>query len=433
MSGRQGLPIGFLGLQRAFGLVMYRLGAIGLAALTWAANVRAAGYDTPITYSARHQGMGGTAIGYVSDPSAAFHNPAGLQHVHGLALLGDLSLLLGRVTGSPQNAEVTRSIDSNLVVAPFFFVGAAARVHEWLSLGVALFPVASGGAEYEYAIANPAIDRTRVLFVEATPLLSLNVPKDRWLPGKLALGVGYRMSYLSFERQQGKPDDPRLLDLSMTGTNFKGVRLGLQYQPTDSFGMGFVYRNKLTVVTQADEATVYLRDATDVELPFVLPAKFGAGMRLDTGPWGFALDGEYSLQSENRTNSLSGTLEGERSAVANIANWSNGITGRFGAEYRFQLGTAQIPARLGYVYDSQVANPAYPSAFGTPPAATHSVTAGTGFVARSWQVNVAIARRIGSTHVSEDELVGCRFCGYSGEYAMRMTGLYIDASTEFDL
>jgi long-subunit fatty acid transport protein len=396
-------------------------------------HAQAAGYDTPIVYTARHQGMGGTAISYVSDASAAFHNPAGLQHVSGLSLLGDFSLLLGEVTGSPQNAEATRSLESNQVVAPFFLVGAAARLHPWLSAGLAVFPVASGGAQYEYTIANPAIDSTQILFFETTPLISLNVPKDRWLPGKLAFGLGYRISTLSFERKQGRADNPRLLDLEMTGTDFKGIRAGLQYQPVTYFSMGFVFRNKIRVVAKADEATVFLRQATDAELPFVLPAKFGSGMRFDIGGLGLALDGEYTLQSQNDQNILSGELDGQRTEATNVARWKNGITGRVGVEYRFQLATAHIPARLGYVFDSEVANPAYPSAFGTPPAATHSVTVGTGYVMDSWQVNLAVAHRQGSTEVSEDELIGCRFCGFAGRYAIEMTGFYLDASTDLDL
>ena len=41
---------------------------------------QAGGYDTPMLYSARHMGVGGAAAGYVNDPSALYHNPAGLAH-----------------------------------------------------------------------------------------------------------------------------------------------------------------------------------------------------------------------------------------------------------------------------------------------------------------------------------------------------------------
>src|SRR3954470_16454298 len=100
-------------------------GASFLAALTalLPAGARAGGYDTPMLYSARHMGMGGTAIGYVSDPSALFHNPAGLGQVARAEVLGDFSLLLGRIHGSPGGFNNGRNIDSDLTVAPFFLVG----------------------------------------------------------------------------------------------------------------------------------------------------------------------------------------------------------------------------------------------------------------------------------------------------------------------
>jgi hypothetical protein len=121
----------------------------GALALVLVAPVaRAAGYDTPILYSARHQGMGGTAIAYVDDPSATFHNPAGLAGVEGLSLLGDLSLILGTVQSTPERG--VESVESEPGLAPFFMVAAAVRPHEWFTLGLGFFPVASGGAEYRY-------------------------------------------------------------------------------------------------------------------------------------------------------------------------------------------------------------------------------------------------------------------------------------------
>ena len=65
----------------------------------------AGGFDTPILYSARHMGMGGTAIGYVYDPSALFHNPAGLAHTDFIAITGDFTPLIGNITSSPESYD----------------------------------------------------------------------------------------------------------------------------------------------------------------------------------------------------------------------------------------------------------------------------------------------------------------------------------------
>jgi hypothetical protein len=56
-----------------------------------------------------------------------------------------------------------------------------------------------------------------------------------------------------------------------------------------------------------------------------------------------------------------------------------------------------------------------------------------GVVMDAWQVNAAVVRRMGSATVGEDEHVGCRFCGFAGEYSIGMTGLYLDASADFEL
>src|SRR5436190_18218987 len=99
--------------------------ALGVLALAMSAPrvARAGGYDTPMLYSARHMGMGGTAIGYVDDPSALFHNPAGLGHTRTLGLIADFSLLLAKVLSSPTMVSTSKDIDSNQTVAPLFLLG----------------------------------------------------------------------------------------------------------------------------------------------------------------------------------------------------------------------------------------------------------------------------------------------------------------------
>lgn len=420
--------------QRILGTSLLATAALASGLLPRTAS--AAGYDTPILYSARHQAMGGTAIGYVDDPSAAFHNPAGLQGVKGLAFLGDFSLILGKVQASPQPPPTEPSIESKTVVAPFFLLGAAYRLSDLLTIGLAGFPVASGGAEYEYELA-PGInwtDSTEIVFLEATPLLSLNVPRDALLPGKLSFGAGYRVSMVTLERRQGDVEEPQLLDLELSGVNFTGYRAGLQYQPIEELKLGVVYRNKIRVKTEADDGLAVLQKWKDIELEFTLPAKLGFGARVDVGPVGVAADVEWAFQSQNKQQELSGVPVGgsEREAVTNVYNWQNGVTGRFGFEYRLgDIEDGQFPLRAGYIIDSKVSNKAYPSAFGTPPAPTHTLTLGVGYKRDRWQVNLAGSRRMGSTTIAKEDLgKGCGLCSYQGDYKMTMTGMYIDVSVD---
>ena len=52
----------------------------------------AGGFDTPVLYSARHIGIGGTGIASVYDPTALFLNPAGLGRTKFISLTADFSL-----------------------------------------------------------------------------------------------------------------------------------------------------------------------------------------------------------------------------------------------------------------------------------------------------------------------------------------------------
>ncbi|HTV19915.1 MAG TPA: outer membrane protein transport protein [Polyangiaceae bacterium] len=411
---------------------------VGLALLLGSSAASAAGFDTPILYTARHQGMGGAAIAYVDDPSAAFHNPAGLQGVRGLAFLGDATVLLAHVTGSPASTASASGIQSQLIVAPLFLAGAAYRIQSWLTAGIAVFPAASGGAEYEYAVPDSEIyqtNSTTIVFYEATPLISLNVPEDMLLPGRLSFGFGYRATLATFEREQGERENPRALNLDLSGNDFKGFRAGMQYRAGKWFSIGAVYRNKIEVNTRADDATVLGMPATHVELPFILPAQFGAGIRSDYDRLGVAFDAVYSFQSQNERTVLSGTVAGMPAAIPNVFDWRDAFTLRFGFEFR--LGPSEeLPIRVGYVYDETVSSRAYPSAFATPPSPTRTFTLGGGYDTGTWELNLALALRSGSTEVDPEEIAPpqtCPTCGFSGEYAITTTGLYLDFSTDIEL
>jgi long-subunit fatty acid transport protein len=326
-------------------------------------------------------------------------------------------------------------IESEPGLAPVFLVGAGFRAHEWLTLGVGFFPVASGGAEYRYElVGNPYVDRTRLLFLEATPAASLNVPKDAWVPGELALGAGYRVSTLSFQREKGLRSDPRILNYDMSGASFAGFREGAQYHPIPELGCGAVFRNRLEIEARADEISVLTQTATNASLPFILPAKLGGGVELELTRLRLALDVEYAFQSQNERVELSGTIDGTPATVQNVFDWRDGVTLRTGADYRLIGGGIRYPLRIGYAIDTAVANEAYPTAFGTPPAPTHIVSVGAGFDPGVWQVNAAVTHRFGGTTVESSELgTGCQFCSYEGDYALTMTGFYLDASVDFEL
>lgn len=388
----------------------------------------AGGYDTPILYSARHMGVAGAAVGYVSDPSAIFHNPAGLAHIGRGSLLVDFSPLLGRIEASP--ADGAAVLESEVTFAPFFLVGGAGRITKWLVAGFAVYPVASAGAEYKQGAAR---NNTTLMFVEAAPGVAFNLPKN------IRLGLTYRITYVKLDRFQGTDETP-VLDFDMSGFSYRGFRAGAQWHydfANQRLQLGAHYRHKTVTEVTNDEGIALRTPFRDIETKFTLPTRLTFGGRYDYNDVGVVLDAEYALQSQNKGSPLSGVPMGsdERVAIGNVFRWKNAWTVRSGVEYR--LMQRRLPLRLGYAWDQQTSNPKWPTAFGTPPGPGHIVTCGGGWVAGPWQVNAAYAYRRSIGEVTQADIDAgnaqdpCAFCGGAGDYKLTMHGIYVDFSYEW--
>src|SRR6478752_5575790 len=299
------------------------LTALAALALALAAPrvARAGGYDTPMLYTARHMGMGGTAIGYVEDPSALFHNPAGLGKIQRGEVLADFSLLVGGIHSSPAFAPFARNIDSETTVAPFFLVGGAYRVHKMLTLGVGVFPIASAGATYKYG--SNVHDSTELFFLETTPAIAFNP-----LPN-LRFGLGYRMTYVNLSRYQGNPDSGMtpVLDFKLSGWNFAGFRAGVQWSALPWLEFGAVFRSTVNTKVTNSHGVALQMNYNDISTHFKLPAKLGFGTRVDFDPFrvplSVVLDFEYAFNSQNKGDPLHGTdaVSGALTSVANVFEW----------------------------------------------------------------------------------------------------------------
>jgi long-subunit fatty acid transport protein len=412
------------------------IGALVLGLLLWTPAAWAGGYDTPMLYSARHMGMGGTAISGVNDASALFHNPAGMARIGRGNLLLDVSMLMGNVTASPNAAQL--EIESELTVAPFFLLGGVARITDWFVAGLAVYPVASAGATYLYdnIMGTTIEDKTSLFFLEISPGVAFT------LPGRVTLGASYRITMVSLTRTtgpEGSNEPP--LELDLFGASFLGFKVGAQWEILeDHLQIGLVYRHMTKTDVSADEGRALLAGTiTNPETTFTLPSRLGAGIRGDLFGFGLAFDFEYGFNSQNDQAAITGEdADGDRQSIANVFEWENAVTLRVGAEYNLGLGQiGTLPLRVGYVYDGITANPAYPTAFGTPPGPTNVFTAGVGFDRGPWAVNLAYAYRFGSGEVTTEDLTApdrtaCLFCSYQGNYEIALHGLYVDFSYDWE-
>ncbi|MEZ4266719.1 MAG: outer membrane protein transport protein [Myxococcota bacterium] len=326
----------------------------------------------------------------------------------------------------------TESLKSELTVAPLFLLGANFRITDRLKAGIAVYPGASAGGTYKYT-NGPAswTDETTLLFLEAAPAIAFEIVKG------LTIGAAWRFTYVSLDRFKGTDNGSvTLFDAKMTGFSPLGARVGIQWQVNDMFSLGLTYRTK-TVTDVKDKKGVAAVAGTDIKGKFQLPPKLGIGTRFDIKRFGAALDFEYTFQSVNTTQNFTLTKEnGEPATVFNVLNWADNLTLRLGGEYRLPLsgGGNSLALRLGYVFDDRVNTKKYPTAFGTPPTATHSATMGVGYSTPRWSTNFAYAYRTGSTTVDVTDQAGresCAGCGGPGKYAINLHGIYLDFSYRF--
>lgn len=417
-----------------------------------ASKASAGGYDTPILYSARHLGVGGAAVAYVDDPSAIFHNPAGLGRIGNASALADFSLLVGTLRATPGATSAARDLESEPTVAPLFLVGGAYRVHERVALGAAVYPVASAGAAYRYeGPVGTVEDRTQLVFIEMSPGLAIS------LPAGFELGASYRVTLVTLDRANGPRDDPAI-DFSMSGFNFLGARVGLQWHgalPAGALSLGASYRTRTTTTIENDHGDALYR-WNDISTDFTLPSRLVFGERYDIGPLSVLLDVERGFNSENVKSTLKGTCDTDQGAsdtdvnaallqgcqmlepdgVDNVFRWTDAWTLRTGLEWR--LLDDRLPLRVGYIWDQKTGNPQYPTAFGTPPGPSHVLTLGGGWADGPWRLNLAYALRrvtgdVTDADLGADDRDPCPFCSYAGEqpYDMTLHGIFADASYDW--
>jgi len=383
----------------------------------------AAGVDIPALHGARYGALGGAALALVDEPSAVYHNPAGLAGVDGLAFTGSLSVFMTSLRTNPDFED--QGLETGNSIAPGFLAAAGWRIHERVTLGLGFYPLGAvgGSLRYENIARVDTVNEQLALLLEATPAVCIE------LPGGLALGAGWRLNYLTFDRRLGLASDPSTVDVAMTGTGLSGFRVGAQWRLPPHLAIGLAYRHRIVLEATAEEGRLVTHTLEDVEAELTVPSKLGLGVR---GTWRrvtAALDAEYVFNEQFETIPLRGTLpaEGEDIEAAFLFHWSDSMTLKGGVEVAL---TDELLARAGYAYDQPASNPRYPSTFSAPPAPSHLVTVGAGLRVGTWAVNVGLGHRFENARdIAEDEIAPpseCRFCAHGGVYAARASWLFLD-------
>ena len=413
----------------------FRLAATGRG-LAWAsflsfglllepASALAGGYDIPVINTAKHGGMGGTAISYVEGGTSLYLNPAGLGRIGKGNIDLAATVLDGKGQGTPTFLSPDINLESERIPVFFPFVSGAARLTDFLSIGVAAYIVGGAGGEYVYKINEndeaAIADKTELLFQESTIGIAFNIDRIG-----LHIGAGYRVTFGRLDRK--RPDPLTALDLVMKGVSYTGFRVGFEWQLTDYLSIGAVYRNKITVGISQNGGSALNNDFENVSTDLILPARTGAGVRFDWDSFGTAVDFEWIFNSQNEAVTFH-TNPALPQDITNVFGWSDQWLIRWGGEYR--LFDDQWPLRLGFIYGSASTSASFPNAFAPPPSPEYYFTLGTGFNHDPWQVSLAYARGFASTYVDVDTsafITECPNCGGPGQYALKANHFLFDFS-----
>ena len=331
-----------------------------------------ASVEPPAVSDARNAALGSTGVAYSDNGAAVFHNPAGLAAVEHGAVTLSVSPFFPQLEAPIAGAQEK----SSRGFFPMFLGGGAYRLNEDLVLGFAVYPVLGFGGEYPdlEAFGGEELQVAAATF-EASPALAYSITDT------ISIGVGYRATYMVQDVHQVTPGmapdgTPVLVasDLSLSGTNFLGVHVGVLARLAEATRVGFTYRSKVTIDLEGDLESGGMK--LDASSEFAVPHTFKLGLaqELLDEQLMLALDLKYALYAES-SEKMTTTIEGLGTQEAPL-EWNNSLGAGIGVEYR--LAPAGPDLRVGYCATQSATSEDYPQPFLAPPGLLHSVHAGVG-------------------------------------------------------
>jgi long-chain fatty acid transport protein len=382
--------------------------ALALAALTLAAApVRAGGFGRPNLNGASAVGMGGAFAAVADDPTAIYHNPAGISLLAPTTALIDLGVVVPQRAYVPAGCSVTapalpacgagtptRRTESEMttaLLAPTIafssrFAGKGGEDASRLGVGLGLFYTFGNSVQFSdklSAVDRPGVRRFSVSLLEVVPAVAYQASD------MLAVGAGLRVGIASFELNA-----PRLLSLpaldsggqsysemSASGDGVSvGGTLGVTLRPRPWLTAAVVYRTPLKVGASGNLHIGYVGETAALDQPITVDLPFPQQIS-----WGVAVSATPNLKIATQVDwtnwssfsqlDLSGMPAGTAVYLALQDTW----TAHLGAVYR--VGP-RLALRAGYSFDT-AAVPDVTADRWLADAPAHTVAIGGGYAVTS--------------------------------------------------
>ncbi len=318
---------------------------LGISILVISNAVFASGLSKPVIVGPKAIGMGGAFVGIADDPTAIFHNPAGMTQLKGHQFQVGFDTLLtdeNYTPPSPPTAGTTESADHDMIPVPELGYTYGGLKNIALGFGI-FFPHGNGGS-FSSPSAVPTNPREgRIYSMEIDPAIAVEV-----LPG-LSFGAEFRFVRVSSAlKGQILPFGAGFVtldDLDLTGWGWGGS-FSAFYTPCKYFSFGANYRTKIDAELTGSATFATLGTFQGVTMEQVLPSMVmtGIGIKPIEGlTVGLSYDFEHNSEIENLTATIP-TL----ATVTLPQNWTDSHTIHVGADYRLM---PPLAIRAGYAKD----------------------------------------------------------------------------------
>lgn len=304
--------------------------------------------------STRQVGMGNIGTGLVFGATSIYYNPGAMaQMQEGFSYFAGVSFIASETDfTSIAPAGFTADTD-NPVGFPFFLYAAYKAENLPLAFGLGVYTPFGNSVEWGDWVGSPLVEEVELAEIFIQPTISAAL-----FDGKLGIGIGLILAVGTVELQREVVLGPGTSGtLNLDGDAFDvGLNAGIRYQPVEEFAIGFTYKSEI-------QATVNEGDA-DFSIPGVLPDEFNAMLPLPASlNWGLAFypndklllgfDLNWIFWSEFETLDIELPGAPADTAGANIRNWRNSFTYRFGGQYIFNH---HFIGRAGFYYDQTPTN-----------------------------------------------------------------------------
>ncbi len=328
--------------------------------------------------------MGHTGVAVVNSAELVFFNPAGLVYLENkLNISGGVSGVFSDV--KYQNAEFGLSAETDSPVGTPFYLYGSYKANDWLAVGLGVYTPYGSSVEYQTDWAGShLVNNIELAAIFIQPTVSIKIAEQ------LSVGGGpiYVSGSVNFNRNLNRTlsdleGNRANVEIDASGVNAWGYTVGLMFNPTDNFRIGFNYRSE--IILEAEDGTAEFENvpnsplvpfadtAITAELP--LPAELTVGFSWQfKEKWLFAFD--FNRAFWDVYNSLDIDFADPNIPDSfNARNYKNASIYRFGLQYE---ATSKFTLRAGYYFDESPVQAGY-FAPETPRNDSNGYTAGLTF------------------------------------------------------